>query len=140
VHLSAAVSFSYMPSPKVINTSARTVNGRNTRSSSSTSNDDLMQIILSLKPEVLVSSKALFTSQSSQFKSFKAEIMKVSKQASELKEENAILKEEIGTLKLKINSLEESSSSLTHLQLPTGFCKNSLNVTAVPPTSLLMVC
>lgn len=102
-----------MTSPRVYNASSKTTNrtGVSTRSTPTTSNDDLMEMLLSFKAEVLASNKALSDSQSSQFKSLKDEIKKVAVQAKELKAENAILKGEIDALKVKITSLETNSSS-----------------------------
>jgi len=85
-----------------------------------------LNIILSFKTEVLASNEALSSSQSLQFKSFKAEVSKIAMQMSELKKENAFLKEEIGVLKLKINSLEEkcpstNPSAITNLVLQEIF-------------------
>jgi len=115
-----------MSSPKASSASSKTSAVRVTRSKSSTSNEDLLNIILSFKSEVLASNEALSSSQSSQFNRLKADISKISNQMSELKKENAILKEEIGTLKLKINSLEEKSpstnpSAITNLVLQELF-------------------
>lgn len=85
--------------------------GVSMRSSSTTSNENLMQIILFFKAEVLTSNKALSDSQSLQFNKLRVEILKVFEQASELKAENMILERDIGSLKEKISSLEENNSS-----------------------------
>ncbi|CAI6374676.1 unnamed protein product [Macrosiphum euphorbiae] len=118
-----------MSTPRAPNASSKASTSstdRVTRSKASTSNEDLLNIILSFKSEVLASNKALSSSQSSQFNSLKSEILKISEQMSELKNENAILKEEIGMLKLKMNSLEEKSpstnpSAITNLVLQELF-------------------
>lgn len=85
--------------------------GLSTRSSSTTSNDDLLQIILSFKAEVLASNKALSDSQSLQFNKLTAEILKVSEQVSAFKAENITLKRDIDSLKAKISNIEENNSS-----------------------------
>jgi len=81
-----------MPSPGISSARSKAVTSRQLTSTASTFNDDLMQILLSFKAKLLAANKALYDSQSSQFKNLKDEIKEVSVQAKEFKAENALLK------------------------------------------------
>jgi len=79
---------------------------------SNTSNEDLMNVLVSFKNEILASNKNLSDSQATQFKELKNNLKQVSSQITELKAENSRLHDDLETLKGKMAVLESTSSSL----------------------------
>lgn len=72
----------------------------------STSNNDIMTVLLAFKTETLSSNKVLSDTMYKQFNKFKVDLQLVSKQVTELKGANATLTNEVELLKGKIASLE----------------------------------
>jgi len=70
----------------------------------STSNNDIMTVLLAFKTETLSSNKVLSDTMYKQFNELKVDLQLVSKQVTELKGANAILTNEVELLKGKIVS------------------------------------
>ena len=88
----------------------RTVaNSKQSSPKASTSNDDILALIKTLKEEISSSNKSLSDSLSKKFNELKLEFQRVSKQVSELKTSYAALYSEVDDLKGKVAKLECSS-------------------------------
>jgi len=98
-----------MTSPSMLNANSKISTlcfSITTRSESTTSNDDLMKMLTSLKNEFL----ALSESQASQFQSLKNDLKKLVVQFDDLKTLNSKLQVEVNALKKKVSVLKVSSS------------------------------
>lgn len=129
-----ASKLSAVASPKVVPSSA----------SSSSTNDDIMTELLSLRNEFSESFKNQSLKQDNQFKELKTDIVKLSSLLAELKAENNILKSDVEFLKdkvLKLESLDSpaSSSSVVARVFQETFererCSTNLLVYNIPESS-----